>query len=181
MAALAYLLHALVDYDWDFLALTAPLMLIVGVMRGAGAPAVRRARSLVWSVAGVGVALAVVFSLAAPWFANRKVDDAFAALRESDSIRAIDHAKTARSLNPLSIEPLFALAAAEEARGDEEAALRYYQDAVRLQPENPRTWYELGQFELSAGLRERGIADLQRSRELDPLGPANDLLTTLGQ
>lgn len=181
VAALAYLLHALVDYDWDFLALTAPLMLIVGVMLGAAAPAVRRARSLVWSVAGLGVALTVVFSLAAPWLADRKVDDAFAALRESDSIRAIDHAKTARSLNPLSIEPLLALAAAEEARGDDEAALRYYQDAVRLQPDNPRTWFELGQFELSAGLRERGIADLKRSRQLDPLGPANDLLTTLGQ
>lgn len=180
VAALAYLLHALVDYDWDFLALTAPLMLIVGVMLGAAAPAVRRARSLVWSVAGVAVALAVVFSLAAPWLAGRKVDDAFAALRESQPTRAIDDAETARSLNPLSIEPLLALAAAEEARGDQVAALRYYQDAVRLQPDNPRTWYELGQFELSAGLRDRGIEDLARSRRLDPLGPANDLLRQLG-
>jgi len=181
VGALAYLLHALVDYDWDFLALTAPLMLIVGVLLGASAPGVRRARSIVWSAAGIAVAVAVVFSLAAPWLAARKVDDAFAALRESQSARALDDAKTAKSLNPLSIEPLLAVAAAEESRGNQVAALHAYQDAVRLQPENPRPWYELGQFELSAGLRERGIRDLERSRELDPLGPANDRLTQLGR
>jgi hypothetical protein len=179
VGVLAYLLHALVDYDWDFLALTAPLMLIVGVLLAAG-PGVRRARSLVWSIAGIGVALAVVFSLAAPWLASRKVDDAFAALRESQPSRALDDAKAAKSLNPLSIDPLLAQAAAEEVRGDQEEALRAYQDAVRLQPENPRPWYELGQFELSSGLRDRGIQDLERSRELDPLGPANDLLSQLG-
>jgi O-antigen ligase len=180
VAAVAYLLHALVDYDWDFLALTAPLMLILGVLLGAAAPGVRRARSLVWSVAGIAVALVVVSSLAAPWLASRKVDDAFAALRESQPERALDDAKTAKSLNPLSLEPLLAQAAAEEAQGDQVAALRAYQDAVRLQPENPRGWFELGQFELNAGLRERGIEDLERSRELDPLGPANDLLIQLG-
>ena len=181
VGALAYLLHALVDYDWDFLALTAPLMLVVGVLLGAAAPGVGRARSIVWSAAGIAVAVAVVFSLAAPWLAARKVDDAFAALRESQSARALDDAKTAKSLNPLSIEPLLAVAAAEESRGNQVAALHAYQDAVRLQPENPRPWYELGQFELSAGLRERGIRDLERSRELDPLGPANDRLTQLGR
>jgi tetratricopeptide (TPR) repeat protein len=181
VAVLAYLLHALVDYDWDFLALTAPLMVIVGVLLAArAAPAVRRARSLIWSIAGIAVALTVVFSLAAPWLASGKVDDAFAALRESQPSRALDDAKAAKSLNPLSIDPLLAQAAAEEARGDQEAALRAYQDAVRLQPENPRPWYELGQFELSSGLRDRGIQDLERSRELDPLGPANDLLRQLG-
>jgi O-antigen ligase len=180
VSVLAYLLHALVDYDWDFLALTAPLMVIVGVLLGTAAPGIRRGRSLVWSVAGIAVALTVVFSLAAPWLAARKVDDAFAALRESQPSRALDDAKTAKSLNPLSIDPLLARAAAEEARGDQDAALRAYRDAVRLQPENPRPWYELGQFELSSGLRERGIQDLARSRELDPLGPANDLLAQLG-
>lgn len=180
VATLAYLFHALVDYDWNFLALTAPLMLVVGVLLGAAAPGVRRARSIVWTVAGIAVAVAVVFSLGAPWLAGRKVDDAFAALRESDSSRALDDAKAAKSLNPLSIEPLLALAAAEEARDDQVAALRAYQDAVRLQPRNPRPWFELGQFELSAGLREQGLRDLARSRELDPLGPANDLLVQLG-
>jgi hypothetical protein len=180
VAALAYLLHALVDYDWDFLALTAPLMFVVGVLIARGAPGTRRTRSVVWSVAGVAVALTVVSSLAAPWLAARKVEEALAAVRESTPQRAIEEAKTARSLNPLSIDPLLALAAAEEAQGDTDAALRYYQDAVRLQPENWRSWYELGQYELTAGRRDQGIADLQRSRQLDPLGPANDLLRTLG-
>jgi hypothetical protein len=180
VAALAYLLHALVDYDWDFLALTAPLMFVVGVLVGAGAAGVRRTRSVVWTVAGIAVALTAVFSLAAPWFAARKVDEALAAVRVSQPQRAIELATSAKSLNPLSIEPLLALAAAEEAQGDDLLAVRFYQDAVRLQPENWRPWYELGQYELSVGRRDEAVAALERSRQLDPLGPANDLLGTLG-
>jgi Flp pilus assembly protein TadD len=73
-----------------------------------------------------------------------------------------------------------ATAAAEEARGDERAALERYVEAVELQPENWRPWYELGQFELLTGRRERAIRHLRRARQLDPLGPANDELVRLG-
>lgn len=180
LAALAYLLHALLDYDWDFLALTAPLMVVLGVLLAAGVPARVRPRSMLWAGATVLLAVAVLFSLATPWVSNRKVDDAYAALRRGDVRGALDDADRAHSLNPLSIGPLFALAAAEESSGDDQSAINWYARAVELQPRNWRTWYELAQFELSKGNRDAGILHLQRARQLDPLGPANDALLQLG-
>jgi tetratricopeptide (TPR) repeat protein len=180
IAALAYLLHALVDYDWNFLALTAPLLVVLGVLLAAGLPPQRRSRSILWAAATVVAATAVVFSLAAPWLASRRVDAAFAALRRDDPQTALDRAESAHSLNPLSIEPLLAIAAADEAAGRNREALERYVQAVELQPKSWRSWYELGQFELDKGNRDSGILHLQRARDLDPLGPANDLLLQLG-
>ncbi len=180
VGVLAYLLHALVDYDWDFVALTAPLMVVLGVLVAAGRGGVTRRRSALWAAAPLVLLPALVFSLASPWLADRKVREAFAAIVENDPQEALDHAEAARTLNPLSIDPLLAIAAVHELRGDERAALRYYVEAVELQPENFRSWYELGRFEYSIGFTELGIEHLKRSRELDSLGPANDILVTLG-
>jgi tetratricopeptide (TPR) repeat protein len=180
VALLAYLLHALIDYDWDFVALTAPTLLLVGILLAAGRATRLRFRAPVWAVGAVVFAAAAVFSLTAPWLAARDVADAYAALDRDEIGQALDEAKSARALNPLAIEPLFATAAAEEARGDDRAALGRYVQAVDLQPKNWRTWYELGRFELGTGRRARGIRHLREARELDPLGPANDLLVSLG-
>jgi hypothetical protein len=181
LALLAYLLHALIDYDWDFIALTAPVMVVLGVLLAAGRPARPREPTRLWAVAAILVAAASLFSLAAPWLATRYVDDAYAAIERDDPEGALDSARRARTLNPLALDPVLAEAAAEEARGDGRSALVRYVEAVELQPLNWRTWYELGRFELETGRRERAIRHLKEARELDPLGPANDLLLSIGQ
>jgi O-Antigen ligase len=178
LALLAYLLHALVDYDWDFVALTAPVMMVLGALLAVGRTARMRRPAVPWALAAVLFAGVMVYSLAAPWLAVRKVDDAYAAIERDDPQEALGDARRARTLNPLAIEPLLAEAAAEEARGDGRSALARYVQAVELQPLNWRTWYELGRFELATGRRERAIRHLEIARELDPLGPANDLLLT---
>ena len=181
LGALAYLLHALIDYDWDFLALTAPLMVVLGVLLAAGRSARPRPRSALWAATALLAVPALIFSLAAPWLSDRDVADAYGAVERDDPRAALDDADLARSLNPLSIDPLLAAAAAYEAIGDERSALDRYVDAVDLQPRNWRSWYELGQFELAIGFRDLGISHLKRSRELDPLGPANEVLVSLGE
>jgi Flp pilus assembly protein TadD len=55
-------------------------------------------------------------------------------------------------------------------------------EAVELQPENARTWRELGEFELEV-LERRAFAEryLARARELDPEDRVTeDLLARLG-
>jgi tetratricopeptide (TPR) repeat protein len=177
VGALAYGVHALIDYDWEFIALTAPVMLVVGVLLARGATA---RRSRLWVAAALVAAPVLLFSLAAPWVADRYVIDAYAAIDRNEPRAALDDADRARTLNPLSIDALFASAAAYEAIGNERAALDQYVDAVDLQPRNWRTWYELGRFELQINFRDLAIRHLERSRELDPLGPANDLLAQMG-
>jgi O-antigen ligase len=180
IAPLVYVLHALIDYDWDFVALTVPIMFIVGFLLAVGRTSRRRRHSPLWAGTSALVAAALLVSLASPWFAAREVGQAYAAIAERDYERALDDAALARSLNPLSIEPLLAGAAAYEARGDEHAAHVRYVEAVDLQPRNWRTWYELGRFEVATDRVNQGITHLRQARELDPLGPANDLLAEMG-
>jgi hypothetical protein len=149
-APLAFLLHALVDYSWDFLAVAAPTMVALGVLAGAGRPpGARRGRPVLGVGAGL-LALALLASFASPRLADKRVRESTRALAAADFVRARDRADWARFFNPLSVDPIFAVARIRERQKFRRAAEETYVDAVELQPENPETWYALGLFELQA-------------------------------
>lgn len=171
VAPAAYLVHALADYDRDFLAVTAPVLFVLGTLAAAGRPPRPLRRSPLAALAAVAVCLAVLWSLAAPRLAARDVGSALRALDRGDPAEALSLADRARSLDPFSLEPLFTRARVHERRGDERAALEAYDDAVRLQPLTPDTWYELGVFEVRVlGDFCAGYVHLNRSYTLDPSG-----------
>ena len=170
-APVAYLLHALVDYSWDFLAVTAPTMVALGALAAAGRPRAVPVRRPLLGVGAILVALAVLVSFSSPRLAERTVRASTRALDEGDLDRAHDRARWGHRLNPLSAEPLLALGRVEERRGRPDAAEERYVEAVELQPENPETWYALGLFEFEA--RERMCAAyrfLNEAYTLDPSG-----------
>jgi hypothetical protein len=149
-APVAYLVHALVDYTWDFLAVTAPTMVALGVLAGAGRPPGAGGRRPLLALGAALVALALLVSFAVPRLAERSVRASTRALDDGDLRLAADRAERAQRLNPLSIGPLLALARVDERRGDLAAAAERYVEAVELQPENPETWYALGLFHFEA-------------------------------
>src|SRR3954452_9312326 len=65
----AYLLHGLVDIDWDFAAVSAPVFLIAGAL--AAEPIARLRVSFSAALAGAGLALAALSSLFAVWLGGR--------------------------------------------------------------------------------------------------------------
>ncbi|MBM2823405.1 MAG: Tetratricopeptide repeat protein [Thermoleophilia bacterium] len=149
-APAAYLGHALVDFNWNFLAVTGPTMVALGVLAAAGrAPSECRKRPLL-AVAVVLVAAVVLGSFSFPRLADRMERSSTRALASGDLELADDRARWARFFNPLSADPLFALARVEEERGRLGHAERRYIRAVELQPDNPETWYALGLFEFEA-------------------------------
>jgi tetratricopeptide (TPR) repeat protein len=172
LAPLAYLLHTLIDYDWDFVALTGPVLLAVGILVAVGVPEVPRRRRALPAAAAVLFAVASITSLAAPWLADRKVTEAFAAVGRGDPEAAREAADRARSLNPLAIEPIHAAALAEEQRRRRQEALELYVEAVELQPENSETWYQLARYEASVGLRNEAIKHVGQAQALDPKNEA---------
>ena len=176
LAAAAYALHALIDYDWDFVALTGPALFLVGLLLAARRPPARAARRPVLAAGAALVAAAAVASLLSPWLAGRKVEDAYAAIDRNDVAAARAAADDARDLNPLAVDPLRAAAAVEEARGNEQEALELYVRAVELQPENWQTWYDLARFERALNLREAAIRHATRAQQLDPRNPATNEL-----
>ncbi len=168
----AYLLHALVDYSWDFLAVTAPVMVALGVLVSAGrAPGVRRTRPVL-AVGAALFAIVLLSSFALPRLAEVRVRQSTRALGQGDLARAKDRADWARSFNPFSVEPLFALARIRETQGFRRSAEETYVDAVELQPENPETWYALGLFEFQVDPRRLCAAYrfLNQAYTLDPVG-----------
>jgi hypothetical protein len=169
VALALWLAHALVDYDWDFVAVTGPVLFAAGALAAAGLPARTSARPLA-AVAAVALALAASASVVTPWLADRSVREVGAAIDRGDLAAAVDSAKRARSLDPLALEPLFARARVEEVRRDPEAALAVYREAVRLQSENPETWYQLGLYEFDRGDRCSAYVHLNEAYTLDPSG-----------
>jgi hypothetical protein len=169
----AFLLHALVDIDWDFVAVCAPVFFVGGLLIGAGGE-VRSLRLPLRPLVVAGVTaciLAGAYSLTAPWLATNRVQDAYAALPGAPSAAAAD-ARDAASLNPLSVQPIWALAAAYASVGDRQAAGAEYARATRLQPENPNTWVALGQYELCFGDVSTAYTAMNQAYTLDPFGPA---------
>ena len=79
-----FLLHAVVDYDWDFPAVTGPKLFAVGALAAAGRePAVGSRRPLA-AAAVAAVALTALVSLATPWLAERSVRQVNRELDASD-------------------------------------------------------------------------------------------------
>lgn len=176
-APVAYAVQGLVDFEWDFLAATGPLMLVTGVLLTAGRGSLPPRRHGLWAFAPPLLAAALLYSLAAPWLAERRVERAYEAVANGDPAGALQAVESARGLNPLSLDPLRAEASARVLAGDLEGAGRALAEATELQPENPATWYELGAFELQIAKRpDAAIEPLERAAALDPHGDAPGLI-----
>jgi hypothetical protein len=143
ICAIAYVLHVMIDIDYDFVAVSAPFFLVLGVLLARPGPAVVR-KEPVWALGVVAFAATAVLSLAAPAIAQRKADQA-TALALTNPARAIALAKEAHAWNPVSWEALDVQASIER---NKFRALQLYHEAIDAQPENPRPWIELGLFEL---------------------------------
>ena len=164
-----WLLHSLVDYDWDFVEVTGPALFAVGVLAAAAAPA-RRLVAPVGAAAAAAVAVAACVSVGSQWLAERSVRDVGDRLARGDLDAAADAVARARSLDPLSLGPVLAGARVAEAREDEAAALAAYVEATRVQPDNPESWLALGLYEFDRGDWCSAYAHLNEAYTLDPAG-----------
>jgi hypothetical protein len=177
--AAAWLAHALVDMPWEYVAATMPMLFGLGVLVTAGRPGRAREPSS-WSAAAVPLALgvAVVGSLAFPWLAERELNSSLDALERQDYAAALEAARDARTLDPLSVDPLDLEGTTYEILGRLPAAQAAYEHAARLQPENAEVWYQLGRFHYESRCDPKtALLYLARSWHLDPLSrDTNSLL-----
>jgi O-antigen ligase/polysaccharide polymerase Wzy-like membrane protein/tetratricopeptide repeat protein len=185
--------HSLVDWTWFVPANAGVALLCAGWVVGRGPlrnrpaappepePAPAHESRLAWlrrelpPVPTAAAALVMVIALAAAWTAFQPVravnagDAAFDRLDRGQIAAAADIAQIATDRNPLSVEPLFELAAIEELRGRDEEAEAALERAVRLQPANAETWRRLGRFRLSAlGQADEALRAFRAAYYLDP-------------
>jgi hypothetical protein len=146
-----FFLHTVVNYDWSFLGVSGPFLLLGGIVAARPGPPVRRP---LLAVAATLFALGCVYSLAAPWLSQRA--------------EARLHLESAHSYDPLSTSVLTLQAALADGRQAE----RLYRDALALEPTNSNIWLELAQFYAENGDWTNAYRALTRAYRYDPLGPA---------
>jgi hypothetical protein len=169
----AFLLHSLVDIDWDFAAVAIPAFVAAGAL--VGGPAVRRVRGYSLLPA-LGVGLIVVGSLISPWLARRWAAEAGDAALAGRNAHAITLANRAHAVDPFLLAPYWAKA---DAAATPRETYRQYLLAVQRQPKNPEPWLLAGEFAMHippGGCPYAAWQNLERYTELDQKsnGPGGD-------
>jgi hypothetical protein len=186
-AAVAWLVHGLVDWDWDIPGVTIPALLFIGVLAaaqwqpGARAPALREApgtSSLALALACVCAGLVIV-SAGLPMLADEKASAAQAVSTHAGAGELQDaaaDADLAARLDPTAVRPLFAASAIAEGRGRLLDARRFLLDAADRQPYNATVWFRLLELALKTADRPGAKAATRRLLELDPVGSGSRAL-----
>jgi tetratricopeptide (TPR) repeat protein len=121
--------------------------------------------------------LAAFLAAWAQWQPARSVEAAQAALATDNHAQAIALAETAVSRDSLSVEARETLAAVQERDGRRAAARATLAEAVRLQPNNPQTWFALGRFDLPRDPRA-ALAELGAVVYLNPMSISAEALAS---
>jgi O-antigen ligase len=158
LAVAAFFVHSVVNYDWSFLAVCGPFLFLGGVLVAEPRERAAGVRRPLLVAACVVFALGCVYSLAAPWLAQR-------AEANATTLAQFNRAHTYDPLNP---EILLERAAFQSPRDAE----RSYRDAVNLEPTNANLWLELATFYAQNRAWVDAYAALSRAFRYDPLGPA---------
>jgi hypothetical protein len=189
---LVFGIHSTIDWTWIVPGNAVPAMLLAGwvVARGPVAeplgikPSLRQrlrdAGRSPWRVGGALAAL-VLAGLAAwttyqPQRSVNASNDALEAVEANNLPLARTDVARARSADPLSTTPLYAGAAVEDRAGNDAAARRLYEEAVRKEPASSESWLRLGQFELDRGDPRAALRAVGPALYLDPRSQAVQLL-----
>lgn len=185
-AITAWLVHGFYDWDFTIPAVTAPVLVMLGIL--AGRPDAREPEDIVLAhgdgpgfasravLVAVGTLLcaAAVISAGLPWLAGQKAEAAAEATssRTPEALQeAAAKADLAARLNPLATRPLFVSAAVAAARGRLLEARAALLEAVDRTPDDPRAWGRLAGLALSLADYDGFARATQRQYELDPLHP----------
>ncbi len=174
-AYLAFLVHAAVDWDWQFPALVlaaiacAATLLVLDRERTGEFALDRRWRIGLGVVAAATAVIGVVGLIG-----NRALSSAESDLASRNWAGAISQAQTAHTFAPWSPAPDVVAGEAEAGAGQNALALRYYRQALRIDRNSEDAWR--GVYAVTSGTaRAKALSQLER---LDPLQPPPGATTT---
>jgi Tfp pilus assembly protein PilF len=183
--------HSTIDWTWFIPGVTVPALMCAGWLAGRG-PITRtveaaKARAPLQRVHGrlrvneplrlAGLALIAALALVCVWMTVQPLRSSDAdqasvnALAGGKLKLALSDANTALAREPVSVEPLWNLAAIYGTLGNTHQAKTELIDAVRLQPSNYSTWLQLAEFDLQVGNPREALALLDAALYLYPYSP----------
>jgi O-antigen ligase len=162
----AYVAHAAVDWDWQIVLLTS-VLLLSGMSMLAVSDDRRVAITLGGSrrYAGLGIVALLLVATVAVNAGNRAASSSALALERDDATLALREAGRAARWLPWSASPAQLRGEALTLEHDDRSALASLHEAVRRNPENWSTWYDIAV--LAKG--RDAVAAVTRARDLNPL------------
>ena len=134
---------------------------------GGSRPRVAMPRAIFAITVTTAVVLLVGWTIFQPLRSANADAAALNAATRGDMPTAIAKARAAANEDPVSVDPLFELAAFYHANGDNAAALHELDRAIARQPENPATWYQKGELLSHLGRLRDALAPLRRAAKLE--------------
>ena len=179
-ACLAFAVVAGLDWFWEIAGIGAIFFLASGVLVAARCAQLNAARGRALArdgdgggfglaVAGLAVAWIAVIALVGPLLVDREIGASQDAATRGDVIAAVNHAETARSIEPFAASPYVQLGLLAESEGDYTTATERLTQAIDREDRNWQLYYLRSRVERAAGEVAAAEADLNRARELNPL------------
>jgi tetratricopeptide (TPR) repeat protein len=166
------------DWFWEIAGLGAVFCLAAGALAAARceqlAPAraePRRERRFGLAVGGLALAWIAAIALVGPLLVDRELDASRNAFDDNDIAAAVDHAESARSIEPWAASPYLQLGLIAEERGEYGLASERLTQAIEREEENWELYADRSRIEAEAGHLPAARTDLEHARRLNPLAP----------
>jgi O-antigen ligase len=177
----AFAVGAAFDWFWEIAALGAIFFLAAGVVVSVRcaqlAPGPDRAPARVdgrrYGLALVGLAAAWISAVAlvGPLLVDREIKASQNAAADGNLGSAVNHAETARSIEPWAATPYVQLGLLAELQGDYQGAAARLTQAIDREDRNWQLYYLRSRIESEAGDAASAQADLERARQMNPRAP----------
>ena len=179
-AAFAFAIVAGLDWFWEIAGLGAVFFLASAVLvaarcaqltppRPAGPVLEGDGRRFGLAVAGMAIAWVAAIALIGPLLVDRELNASRSAAAGGDLTSAVNHAKTARSIEPFAASPYVQLGLLAESQGEYDVAIERLTQAISREDRNWQYYYLRSRVEEEAGDEAAARADLEHARRLNPL------------
>jgi hypothetical protein len=178
---LAFAIGAGIDWFWEIAAVGAIFFLAAGALVAARCGQLVRARAETngqgeqrrfgLAVGGLALAWIAALALIGPLLVDREIDASNAAAADGNLPSAVDHADTARSIEPWAATPYVQLGLLAESQGDYATAGERLTEAIESEEGNWRLYYLRARVERAAEEEATAGADLAEARRLNPEEP----------
>jgi O-antigen ligase len=174
-AMLAFAIGAAFDWFWEIADLGAVFFLAAGVLVSARCAQLAGARrregegAFGLVIGGLAVAWIAAIALVGPLLVDHEIKASQSAAAANDIAGAVDHAKTARSIEPFAASPYLQLGLLAELQREYPAAIVHFGEAIERDDHDWQLYYLRSRAEHEAGEAGHAKADLERALELNPL------------
>jgi hypothetical protein len=179
-ALVAFTVGAAIDWFWEIAALGAIFFLAGGILVAVRcaqlAPPLRSAatgrrenRRFGFVVAGLAIAWITALGLIGPLLVDHEIKASQDAAASGDIPSAVNHADTARSIEPWAATPYVQLGLLAQLQGDYVTAAGRLSQAINREDRSWLLYYLRSKIEHEAGNSSSARADLRRAQQLNPL------------